>query len=240
MTDAIAVRPRNPEKQLISRALKGDQDAFAELFEAHKNHVYSLCLRMTSNVAEAEDLTQDAFIQVFRKLATFRGDSAFSTWIYRVAMNTALMHFRKKALRQVSLDERPDAPREKIDLCQDDGRLRGTVDRIALIRAIGELPQGYRSIFLLHDVEGYGHQEIARLLHCSVGNSKSQLHKARLKIRESLLAKARVPEPAPTLEPAVSRVVRTARVSEAPAAEEHRGRAKVLSVGSFLNKEAVA
>ena len=154
-------------------------------------------------------------------------------------MNTALMHFRKKALRQVSLDERADAPKEKIDLCQDDGRLRGTVDRIALIRAIGELPQGYRSIFLLHDVEGYGHQEIARLLHCSVGNSKSQLHKARLKIRESLLAKARVPEPAPALEPAVTRVIRTPRVSEAPV-EEHRGRAKVLSIGNFLNKEAVA
>src|SRR2546422_11130060 len=197
---------------------------------------------MTSNVAEAEDLTQDAFIQVFRKLATFRGDSALSTWIYRVAMNTTLMHFRKKALRQVSLDQRADTPNEKaekIDLCQDDGRLRGTVDRIALIRAIGELPQGYRSIFLLHDVEGYGHQEIARLLHCSVGNSKSQLHKARLKIRESLLAKARVPEPAPALEPAVTRVVRTTRVSETPV-EEHRGRAKVLSIGGLLNEEAVA
>ncbi len=124
MTDATATRP---EHQLISRALSGDQNAFAELFEAHKNHVYSLCLRMTSNIAEAEDLTQDAFIQVFRKLSTFRGDSALSTWIYRVAMNTTLMHFRKKALRQISLDQRADTPgekTEKIDLCQDDGRLR--------------------------------------------------------------------------------------------------------------------
>ncbi len=112
MTDATAMRP---EHQLISRALSGDQDAFAELFESHKNHVYSLCLRMTSNIAEAEDLTQDAFIQVFRKLATFRGDSALSTWIYRVAMNTTLMHFRKKALRQVSLDQRADTPNEKAE-----------------------------------------------------------------------------------------------------------------------------
>ena len=190
MTNATTPR-RSSDRQLISRALRGDEGAFAELFSAHKNHVYSLCLRMTGNVAEAEDLTQDAFIQVFRKLATFRGDSAFSTWIYRIAVNTALMHFRKRALRPVSLDPRQgpgeETPKPRIDLCQDDGRLRGTVDRITLIRAISELPQGYRTIFLLHDVEGYGHQEIASLLKCSVGNSKSQLHKARLKIRSFLL-----------------------------------------------------
>src|SRR5579864_1902937 len=120
MMDATVARPRSSERQLISRVLKGEEDAFAELYEVHKNHVYSLCLRMTANVAEAQDLTQDAFIQVFRKLKTFRGDSALSTWIYRVATNTALMHFRKKVLRQVSLDQSPsqDAPKEKIDLCQ--------------------------------------------------------------------------------------------------------------------------
>lgn len=193
--EATAARTRSSEHQLISRALKGEQDAFADLYEAHKNHVYALCLRLTSNVAEAEDLTQEAFIQVFRKLGSFRGDSALSTWIYRVAMNTALMHFRKKVLRQVSLDQpqSPDAPQERIDLSQDDGRLRGTVDRIALIRAIGELPHGYRTIFLLHDVEGYGHQEIARMLKCSTGNTKSQLHKARMKIRESLRATGPTP-----------------------------------------------
>ena len=196
MMNAMAARPRSSEQQLIARVLIGEEDAFSELYETHKNHVYSLCLRMTANVAEAEDLTQDAFIQVFRKLKTFRGDSALSTWIYRVATNTALMHFRKKVLRQVSLDQSPrqDAPTEKLDLSQDDGRLKGTVDRIALSRAIGELPYGYRTIFLLHDVEGYGHQEIARRLGCSVGNSKSQLHKARLKIRESLRATAQVPD----------------------------------------------
>lgn len=188
MAEATLVQRRSAEHQLISRAIKGEEEAFAEIFAAHKNHVYSLCLRMTGNMAEAEDLTQDAFIQVFRKLATFRGDSALSTWIYRVAVNAALMHFRKKVVRLVSLDQRPspDSPTERLDLCQHDSRLRGTVDRIALIRAIGDLPQGYRTIFLLHDVEGYGHQEIARLLKCSVGNSKSQLHKARLKIRPHL------------------------------------------------------
>ena len=236
MTDATAMRP---EHQLISRALSGDQDAFAELFESHKNHVYSLCLRMTSNIAEAEDLTQDAFIQVFRKLATFHGDSALSTWIYRVAMNTTLMHFRKKALRQVSLDQRADTPNEraeKIDLCQDDGRLQGTVDRIALTRAIGELPQGYRTIFLLHDVEGYGHHEIARLLHCSVGNSKSQLHKARLKIREALLSHTKVSVCAPAAGSAGTRVVRAERISAIPEIRDERATSGVTG----YPKEAIA
>src|SRR5437868_9300285 len=143
---------------------------------------------MTNNTAEAEDLTQDAFLQVFRKLATFRGDSALSTWLYRIAVNTVLMHFRKKALRQISLDEpyNQDARLVRREYGSRDGRLAGSVDRIALTRAIKELPVGYRTIFLLHEVEGYEHQEIAELLDCSVGNSKSQLHKAKLRIRELL------------------------------------------------------
>jgi RNA polymerase sigma-70 factor (ECF subfamily) len=143
---------------------------------------------MTNNTAEAEDLTQDAFLQVFRKLATFRGDSALSTWLYRIAVNTVLMHFRKKALRQISLDEpyNQDAKVVRREYGSRDDRLTGCVDRIALARAIKELPDGYRTIFLLHEVEGYEHQEIAELLDCSVGNSKSQLHKAKLRIRELL------------------------------------------------------
>ena len=103
--DATEVHTKNWEHQLISRALKGEESAFSELYELHKNHVYALCLRMTANAAEAEDLTQDAFLRVFRKLGTFRGQSALSTWIYRVAVNTVLMHFRKRVLHQVSLDQ---------------------------------------------------------------------------------------------------------------------------------------
>jgi len=173
---------------LVQRAQKGDADAFASLFYAHKPRIYSVCLRMTNNTAEAEDLTQDAFLQVFRKLATFRGDSALSTWLYRIAVNTVLMHFRKKALRQISLDEpyNQDARLIRREYGSQDDRLSGSVDRIALTRAIRELPAGYRTIFLLHEVEGYEHQEIAQLLDCSVGNSKSQLHKAKLRIRELL------------------------------------------------------
>ena len=174
--------------QLVKRAQEGDAEAFASLFHAHKARIHSVCLRMTNNTAEAEDLTQDAFLQVFRKLATFRGDSALSTWLYRIAVNTVLMHIRKKALRQVSLDEpySQDAKVVRREYGSRDDRLTGCVDRIALARAIKELPDGYRTIFLLHEVEGYEHQEIAELLDCSVGNSKSQLHKAKLRIRELL------------------------------------------------------
>jgi RNA polymerase sigma-70 factor (ECF subfamily) len=176
------------DRELIRRAQQGDANAFASLFHAHKTRVYSVCLRFTNNTAEAEDLTQEAFLQVFRKLSTFRGDSAFSTWLYRIAVNTVLMRFRKKALRQVSLDEpcNPDARFVRHEYGSKDARLAGSIDRIALTRALGELPEGYRTIFLLHEVEGYEHQEIAERLDCSVGNSKSQLHKAKLRIREIL------------------------------------------------------
>jgi RNA polymerase sigma-70 factor, ECF subfamily len=195
-TDTNAVR-FDSDAELVRRAQQGDSDAFASLFHTHKARIYSVCLRMTNNAAEAEDLTQDAFLQVFRKLATFRGDSALSTWLYRIAVNTVLMHFRKKVLRQISLDEpyNQDAKVVRREYGSRDDRLTGSVDRIALARAIKELPDGYRTIFLLHEVEGYEHQEIAELLDCSVGNSKSQLHKANLRIRE-LLGKARQAEEA--------------------------------------------
>ncbi len=186
MNTQMATVPLSPD--VISRAQAGDENAFADLFNAHKSRIYALCLRMTSNTAEAEDLTQDAFLQVFRKISTFRGDSALSTWLHRIAVNTVLMHFRKRVLRQVSLDERCDGEAKTIrrEYGTQDSRLSGAVDRLALIRALKELPPGYRAIFLLHEVHGYEHQEIARLLECSVGNSKSQLHKAKLRIREIL------------------------------------------------------
>ena len=174
---------------LVKRAQEGDADAFAALFHAHKSRIYSLCLRMTNNASEAEDLTQDAFLQVFRKIHSFRGDSAFSTWLHRLSVNTVLMHFRKKSLSQVSLDEpydNEDGGKVRREIGTRDNSLAGCVDRIALARAIKELPPGYRTIFLLHEVEGYEHQEIAEMLGCSVGNSKSQLYKAKLRIRELL------------------------------------------------------
>src|ERR1700757_4046462 len=184
---------------LVKRAQRGDSDAFAALFHAHKARIYSVCLRMTNNAAEAEDLTQDAFLQVFRKIATFRGDSAFSTWLHRIAVNTVLMHFRKKSLIQVSLDEpysNSDGAKVRREYGAQDNCLAGCVDRVALANAIKDLPQGYRTIFVLHEVEGYEHQEIAEMLGCSVGNSKSQLHKAKLRIRELL---SQSPEATPAI-----------------------------------------
>jgi len=183
-----AVAKAVSETQLVARAQHGDEEAFAALFEMHKRRVYSLCLRMTGNTAEAEDLTQEAFLQLFRKISTFRGESAFSTWLHRLAVNVVLMHLRKKGLQQVSLDE-ADASQEgsvKRDYGDHDRRLLGSIDRISLARAIAELPPGYRTVFVLHDIEGYEHNEIADIMDCSVGNSKSQLHKARMKLRDWL------------------------------------------------------
>jgi RNA polymerase sigma-70 factor, ECF subfamily len=176
------------EAQLIARAQRGEEEAFAALFETHKRRVYSLCLRMTGNTAEAEDLTQEAFLQLFRKISTFRGESAFSTWLHRLAVNVVLMHLRKKGLQQVSLDEMDTSQDEPVkrDYGSDDRRLTGSIDRIGLQKAIADLPPGYRTVFVLHDVEGYEHNEIAEIMDCSVGNSKSQLHKARMKLRERL------------------------------------------------------
>ncbi len=178
---------------LIKRAQEGDSDAFGALFQAHRSRIYSVCLRMTSNASEAEDLTQDTFLQAFRKIKRFRGDSAFSTWLHRIAVNTVLMHFRKNALNQISLDD-PHIDKNGAKIPREFGTrdkdLAGCLDRLALARAMKELPPGYRTVFLLHEVEGYEHQEIAEILSCSVGNSKSQLYKARIKFRE-LLAHSR-------------------------------------------------
>lgn len=186
-------KPANPpdpaEAQVLARAQAGDHHAFAQLYALHKRRIYSLCLRMVSNVAEAEDLTQEAFLQLHRKISTFRGDSAFSTWLHRLAINVVLMQLRKKGLSLISLDEAMEpAPEEGPgrSFGAPDLTLTGAIDRLALERAVGSLPAGYRLIFILHDVEGFEHNEIATMLDCSIGNSKSQLHKARLKLREAL------------------------------------------------------
>lgn len=159
----------------------------------HKRRIYSLCLRMVNNVGEAEDMAQEVFMQLFRKISTFRGESAFSTWLHRLAVNVVLMHLRKKGLNEISLDEEPDDDNQDLPRKEyggDDLNLVGAADRATLEKVIAELPRGYRTIFVLHDVEGYEHNEIADLMGCSIGNSKSQLHKARLKLRESLRSRS--------------------------------------------------
>jgi RNA polymerase sigma-70 factor, ECF subfamily len=177
------------EADAIERARRGDEAAFQALYDRHKRRVYSLCLRMTANTAEAEDLTQEAFLQLYRKIGTFRGESAFSTWLHRLSVNVVLMHLRKKNLPVVSLEETTQVGEEdtpKKDFGAEDLSLAGSIDRLQLQRAVDDLPPGYRTIFVLHDIEGYEHNEIAGIVGCSIGNSKSQLHKARMKLRDLL------------------------------------------------------
>ncbi|HLJ86076.1 MAG TPA: sigma-70 family RNA polymerase sigma factor [Candidatus Angelobacter sp.] len=180
---------RLSETQAIREAQQGDAECFALLYNLHKRRVYSLCLRMIGNSAEAEDLTQEAFIHLFRNIKSFRGESAFSTWLHRLVVNVVLMRLRKRSIQAVSLEEtlehrNDDGPRK--DFGARDNNLAGSIDRITLAKAIEDLPPGYRIIFVLHDVEGYEHKEIAKMLTCSIGNTKSQLHKARMKLRRIL------------------------------------------------------
>lgn len=178
------------EAEAIRLAQKGDAGAFERIYRLHSRRVYALCLRMVGNTAEAEDLTQEAFLQLFRKIGTFRGESAFSTWLHRLAVNVVLMKLRKKTLAETPLedngeqDEESSGPRKEIGA--PDLLLTGSIDRVNLERAIDQLPPGYRQVFVLHDIEGFEHNEIAGLMNCSIGNSKSQLHKARMRLRELL------------------------------------------------------
>ena len=176
-----------PEAEAIRLAQQGDAGAFERLYQLHNRRVYSLCLRMVNNTAEAEDLTQEAFLQLFRKISTFRGESAFSTWLHRLSVNVVLMKLRRKSGTETSLeqvtepDEESGSPRR--DFGGPDIRLSGSIDRVNLQRAVDQLPPGYKAVFVLHDVQGYEHNEIAEIMGCSIGNSKSQLHKARMRLR---------------------------------------------------------
>jgi RNA polymerase sigma-70 factor (ECF subfamily) len=174
---------------LTQAAAKGNMAAFEEVYNRHHRRVYSICLRMLQNATEAEDLTQDVFIQLYRKIGSFRGDSAFTTWLHRLTVNQVLMHFRKRNVKFEKTTEEGETPVQIVPGTEN-SRKMPIVDKIALEHAIAQLPNGYRNVFVLHDVEGYEHEEVARLLGCSVGTSKSQLHKARLKLRKLLKRKA--------------------------------------------------
>lgn len=171
--------------QLTQAAAKGDMAAFEEIYNRHHRRVYSICLRMLQNATEAEDLTQDVFIQLYRKIGSFRGDSAFTTWLHRLTVNQVLMHFRKRNVKFEKTTEEGETPIQVVSGTENPKKMP-IVDKIALENAIAQLPTGYRNVFVLHDVEGYEHEEVAKILGCSVGTSKSQLHKARLKLRKLL------------------------------------------------------
>ncbi|HXD34791.1 MAG TPA: RNA polymerase sigma factor [Pyrinomonadaceae bacterium] len=198
-TDVFPIWPAKPvadsqtelaplsDHALAIAAGKGDLKAFETLYERHHRRVYSLCLRMTQNGAEAEDLAQEAFIQLFRKIGSFRGESAFTTWLHRLTVNQVLMHFRKRSVKLERTTDEGETPVQIVRGTENPNSMP-VIDRIALDNALKQLPPGYRSVFLLHDVEGHEHEEIARMLGVAVGTSKSQLHKARMKLRRILRA----------------------------------------------------
>jgi RNA polymerase sigma-70 factor (ECF subfamily) len=181
-----------PEPEAIRLAQQGDERGFERIYRLHSQRVYALCLRMMrGNAAEAEELTQESFLQLFRKISTFRGESAFSTWLHRLAFNIVLMRLRRHSFQVLSLDEMLEPGEKTAGLLQKhigsrDLRLAGSADRMDLEWALKQLPRGYRAVFILHDVQGYEHNEIAAIRGCSLGNSKSQLHKARARLRQLL------------------------------------------------------
>ncbi len=175
--------------QLSQAAGAGDMLAFEEVYRRYHRRAYSICLRMLQNAAEAEDLTQDVFIQLYRKIGTFRGGSEFTTWLHRLTVNQVLMHFRKRTVKFEKTTEEGETPDQIVSGTANPEKMR-IVDKIALDNAIEQLPTGYKNVFVLHDVEGFEHEEVARILGCSVGTSKSQLHKARLKLQKLLKRKA--------------------------------------------------
>ena len=189
MDSAVGDLKTATDFQLTQLAGKGDMGAFEEVYTRHHRRVYSICLRMLQNASEAEDLTQDVFIQLYRKIGSFRGDSAFTTWRHRMTVNQVLMHFRKRNVKFEKTTEEGETPDQIVTGSTNPMKMQ-IVDKIALENAIAQLPTGYKNVFVLHDVEGFEHEEVARILGCSVGTSKSQLHKARLKLQKLLKKKA--------------------------------------------------
>ena len=161
---------------------EGDRQVFHELYQKHHRRVYSTCLGMTQNVSEAEDLTQEVFIHLFRTIGSFRGESAFTTWLHRLTVNHVLMHFRKRRVRSERTTENGDLPVQVVAGTTDPQRMR-VVDRILLSEVIAQLPEGYREAIIMHDVEGLEHREIAQIRGRSIGTSKSQLYRGRTMLR---------------------------------------------------------
>lgn len=175
----------------ISAASAGDRVAFERLYRRHAARVYSLCLRMAGNVTRAEELTQDVFVRVWEKLPLFRGESAFTTWMHSLAVNVVLSARKSEALdfgRRAEQGGEGDAEMESWDAAAGPDRVSFSGERIDLERAIAKLPVGARRVFVLHDVEGYKHEELAGMLGITTGGSKAQLHRARLLLRKALMS----------------------------------------------------
>jgi len=191
-----------PEEEAIDRAQRGDASAFARIYQLHSAQVYGLCLRMLGNTAEAEDLAQETFLVVLRKIRTFRGESAFSTWLHRITINIVLMRLRRKTSLESPLEENDERESDRPVLCEKfastDLLLAGSLDRLNLERAMAQLSPFQQLVVSLHDIQGYKHTEIAKMLDWSIGNSKSRLHRARARLRTLLQKSLRLGCIAPT------------------------------------------
>jgi RNA polymerase sigma-70 factor (ECF subfamily) len=166
---------------LVDQARAGDKAAFEQLYRANVGRIYALCLRISANSLRAQELTQDAFVRAWEMLGTFRGESAFSSWLYRLAVNVALLDLRSQRRRTARVLVTND-----LSFYDKEEKMAMPENEIDLENAIAALPPQARAIFVLHDVEGYQHDEIAELMELSVGTSKSQLHRARKLLREAL------------------------------------------------------
>lgn len=176
--------PAGPLDRDVARAARGDRAAFEALYRVHADRVFALCLRMCGDRTLAAELTQDAFVRAWERLPQFRGDAAFGTWLHRIAVNVVLEARRRDRRRHVDTTDDGADTRPLDALVEPRGAREG--DRIDLAAAIAALPTGARTVFALHDVEGYKHEEIARMLDITAGGSKAQLHRARRLLREAL------------------------------------------------------
>lgn len=170
---------------VVEKAKNGDITALAELYTLYRTPVYNLCLRLTGDVPDAEDLMQEVFLQVYRKLNSFRGEAAFGSWLYRVATNVTMMHFRKRHLEEIPLDELELQDLECASRCGIRDRW-DPIERIALLRALCGLSKNRRTLTLLHDLEGLSHNEVAQSLGVTASASKARLYQAHRKLRETL------------------------------------------------------
>jgi RNA polymerase sigma-70 factor (ECF subfamily) len=176
---------RSADLELAKRCRNGDAAAFEELYRTHAGRLYSLAIRLVGSTQEAEDLLQEIFLHAHRKLGTFRGESSLRTWLYRLGMNQCLDYLRRTQVRMSHATDSLDAARA-VEPAAPVPSTPGAIHRVDLERAIGRLPDGCRAAFLLHDVEGFEHHEIASILGVTEGTSKSQVHKARMKLRAML------------------------------------------------------
>jgi RNA polymerase sigma-70 factor (ECF subfamily) len=184
----LVVGAHSSDYALARAAANGQLTALGDLYERHNRRVYSVCLGMTRNPSQAEDLTQDVFVHLFHKIGSFRGESQFSTWLHRLTVNLVLMHFRRKETRR---EQRREDLADRIFTVPRSQPRASTqlVDRLTLQSALSQLPPGCRAVFVLFEIGGYKHDEIGELLDCSPGTSKSQLHRARMKLRYMLRSK---------------------------------------------------